>query len=408
MTPDTPSLTELDDLWARHSAAWRDTAQVTSAWQDAADLNPDLLRYEADDAFWETLAEAGVMLLVTREYEHLVLALAAPEGQPHISYWAVPHPSGITVDRARSRVYVASTRNPNQVYTLRPVTGFLPRGDVPLDDLSPGPLVPVASQFYPGALYIHELEMVGGALHANSVGQNAVVRLSDDAAFDYVWHPRCVEQVGAPVIGQNHIQLNSIAAGPTIDDSFFSASSTAIETLRPGDPDYPVDGRGVIFSGKTREPLVQGLTRPHSARLHDGALWVDNSGYGEVWRADIDTGAAEVVARLPGWTRGLAFYEGLAFVGTSRVIPRFAQYAPGLDVERSQCGLHILDRHSGAVRGSLHWPYGNQIFNIVWLPVNFCAGLPFPAQTARDAEREKRFFYAFQTNTEQRKSETKE
>ncbi|MFN8563871.1 MAG: DUF4915 domain-containing protein [Anaerolineae bacterium] len=84
---------------------------------------------------------------------------------------------------------------------------------------------------------------------------------------------------GTPVFGQNHIQLNSIAAGDSSKTSFFSASTDKISARRPGHRNFPVDKRGVIF-GATREPIARGLTRPHSVWPHDGKIWVDNSGYG--------------------------------------------------------------------------------------------------------------------------------
>ena len=143
----------------------------------------------------------------------------------------------------------------------------------------------------------------------------------------------------------NHLQLNSIGAGDTLEESFFSASTDQITELRPGDPRFPVDGRGVIFSGSSREPVARGLTRPHSARQHARKLWVDNSGYGEV--GYIDQERFQSIALLPGWTRGLCFFGSIMFVGTSRVLPRFAAYAPGLNVEDALCGVHALDIMSG-------------------------------------------------------------
>src|SRR5262249_14340443 len=162
------------------------------------------------------------------------------------------------------------------------------------------------------------------------VGQNAIIRLYDDGRYERVWWPRCIETEAGPVIGQNHIQLNSIAAGKNLQNSYFSASAERLSARRPGHKNFPVDKRGVIFSGKTREPMARGLTRPHSARLHQGRVWVDNSGYGELGVAE--SGGFEPIVRLPGWTRGLCFHGQVAFVGTSRVIPRFQHYAPGLDV----------------------------------------------------------------------------
>jgi uncharacterized protein (TIGR03032 family) len=150
----------------------------------------------------------------------------------------------------------------------------------------------------------------------------------------------------------------------------------------------------VIFSGRTREPIARGLTRPHSARLHEGAVWVDNSGYGEVGM--VADGRFTAVAKLPGWTRGLCFCGSVAFVGTSRVIPRFRQYAPGLDLDSSRCAVHALDSSTGRWLGTMSWPAGNQISAIDWLPSEVSLGFPFRTARTRASSREKALFYAFE------------
>jgi uncharacterized protein (TIGR03032 family) len=309
----------------------------------------------------------------------------------------LPHPSGLTVDRERGVVHVASTRNPNQLFDLQPVVGLLPRPDLPGPPPPGRPLVPARSRFYPGCTYMHDLAMIGGALHANAVGQNLVVRLEEDGGAVPVWWPRCIETDSGLAIERNYLQLNSIAAGPTVAQSFYSASADRISTRRPGHRNFAVDRRGVIFSGVTREPVVRGLTRPHSARLAaGGTLWVDNSGYGEVgFAAD---GRFTPVVRLPGWTRGLCFHGGIAFVGTSRVIPRFQRYAPGLDPAACECAVHALDMASGEILGSLIWPAGNQIFAIEWAPASWTSGFPFTVDRQRPGarQRETALFYAFQ------------
>lgn len=382
-----------DRMWARHDAAWRDPAQIAGQWREAAAVDPALLRAAARGAWWETLAACGVTLLVTREYEHLVLALRAGRRGPAMTYWPVPHPSGLAVDRRRGVVHVASTRNPNQVYDLMPVRGVLPRADVRPAGGADRPLVPVRSRFFPGCLYLHDLALIGGVLHANAVGMNAVVRLEDAGTWRRVWWPRCVETARGPEVTRNQLQLNSIAGGASPAASYFSASTDAPSARRPGHRHFPVDGRGVVFSGATREPIVRGLTRPHSARLHDGSLWVDNSGYGEV--GVVDRGRFVPVARMPGWTRGLCFHGRVAFVGTSRVIPRFRRYAPGLDVGASVCGVHALDTRTGRVLGSLVWPAGNQVFAMEAVSADFTTGFPFRVGARRAARRESRLFYAF-------------
>lgn len=389
-----PSRRERDGLWARHNAEWRDPAQVASHWKEARSTDPRLHRFKALGDWWEVLEASGITLLVTREYEHLVMALTVVDGKPVTTFMPLPHPSGLVVDRKRGVVYLASTRNPNQIFDFEPVVDLIPRADVKVEGWSGRPLVPVRARFYPGCSYLHDLALVGGVLHANAVGQNAVVRLEEDGSLRRVWWPRCIETPDGPVFEQNHIQLNSIAAGRDLSRSYFSASAEEISSRRPGHPGFPTDRRGVIFDGATREPMARGLTRPHSARMHRKRLWVANSGYGEL--GIIQKGGFEPVVRLPGWTRGLCFRGELAFAGTSRVIPRFRKYAPGLDVDSSLCGVHVVHTQTGEVLGSLVWPHGNQIFGVDWAPGNRVSGFPFTAG-ARATARTKKLFYAFTT-----------
>ncbi len=386
---------ELDAMWARHSAEWREPAQIASQWQEARDTDPKLLGFRVRGAWWDELKKSGITLLVTREYEHLVMALAAVNGKPQVTFMRLPHPSGLVVDRKRGIVHLASTRNPNQIYDLRPANGLVPRLDVKLETPLGRPLVPVRSHFYPGCSYLHDLALVGGVLHANAVGQNAVVRIGEDGSMSRAWWPRCIESPKGPIFEQNHIQLNSIAAGNDLESSFFSASADRISKRRPGHRDFPADGRGVIFDGATREPMVRGLTRPHSTRLHRGKLWVANSGYGEL--GFIRKGDFVPLARLPGWTRGLCLRGRTAFVGTSRVIPRFRRYAPGLDVDASICGVHAVDSGSGRILGSLIWPQGNQVFGLDWMPLRMSSGFPFAVQGRGQSARVKKLFYAYRT-----------
>jgi len=381
-------------LHAEADGAWRSPRAVPSLWPAADDVDERLLKHTERGAFWDTLADAGVTLLVTREYEHLLLALHASRGGPVVSYLPLPHPSGIAFDRRRGVVHVASTRNPNQVHDLVPAVAAPPDVGARPIRLPDRPLVPIRMRLLPGATYLHDLAMVGGVLHGNAVGKNAVVRIDDDGGATPVWWPRAVERRGGAQLDRNYLQLNSIAAGPTIRDSFFSASADAIGRRRPGDADFPVDRRGVVFSGRTREPIARGLTRPHSARLRRDQIWVDNSGYGEV--GICRDGTLEVVARPGGWTRGLAFAGGVAFVGTSRVLTRFKQYAPGLDPARCICGVHAIEIKSGKVLGSLVWPNGNQVFAIEPVPAAWSAGLPAVAGRRRP-EWERGLFYGFVT-----------
>ena len=182
-----PAPAELSAIWARHHAEWRDTAQVTSQWREAAQTEPRLLSHRVTGEWWELLAATGLTLLVTREYEHLVMALSCAGSEPNVTFFPMPHPSGMAVDPQRGVLHVASTRNPNQVYDLVPTCQLLARLDVPAETVAGNPLVPLRSRFLPGCLYLHDLAFIGGVLHANAVGQNAVIRLDSDGGYKPVW-----------------------------------------------------------------------------------------------------------------------------------------------------------------------------------------------------------------------------
>jgi uncharacterized protein (TIGR03032 family) len=389
----------LEPRWAEHASAWRDPAAVV-AWSESAPLVDSVaLRARVRGRFWEALAERDLTLIVTREYEHLVLGLAAPGGQPHATHLSLPHPSGVAFDPERGLVHIAATRNPNQLVTLAPLAAVRERGDLPIDPPPGRPLMPVRTRFLPGCLYLHDLALVGGVLHGNAVGENAVVRFDGDGGVERVWWPRTIEGPEGPDFSRNYLQLNSIAAGESIEASFFSASADRPGRLRPGHRRFPVDRRGVIMSGATRDTVVRGLTRPHSARLHKGQLWVANSGYGELGLCT--DGSFEPQLRLRGWTRGLCFAGDIACVATSRVIPRFAQYAPGLDVNRSECAVHIVDPVRAEVLGSLVWPAGNQIFAIEAVPSAFTAGFVREGTRRPSARDMARLYYSFDVEENQ-------
>jgi uncharacterized protein (TIGR03032 family) len=374
---------DLDKSWTRYSAEWRDGAQITSQWREANSVDPRLLVTRVRGRWRETLESLGITLLVTREYEHLLMGLSESGGRMRTSYLPVPHPSGLVADRDRSQVHLASTRNPNQVFLLRPITAFLGRHDInPMRTKEAiGRLTTVASSLYPGSLYLHDLALIDGALYGSATGHNAVVRLSLDGRFEVAWWPKCIEDAVGPDFSRNYIQLNSIAAGPTLADSFFTASTAKPGRLRPGHLNYPVDRRGVIFSAATGEAICMGLTRPHSARFHQGGVWVANSGYGEI--GFVSDGRLEVVRRLPGWTRGLCLVRDVAFVGVSRVIPKYSRYAPGLDPQGSQCGVYAISSNTGEILGSIRWPHGNQIFALDWIGSTLCQGCLFEPSPRR-------------------------
>lgn len=169
-------------LWAQHHAALRDPQQIVAQWREASDIDPALLEMRVRGAWWEAVDQAGLTLIVTREYEHLVMAFCVRDGKRRVSYLHLPHPNGLAVDAERQRLFVASTRNPNLVFDFAPCAAELPprQGGA----AAAGLLLPTRARYLPGCLYTHDLALIGGRLFANAVGLNAVVRLPENGALN--------------------------------------------------------------------------------------------------------------------------------------------------------------------------------------------------------------------------------
>src|SRR5689334_2889828 len=91
--------TDFSAVWARHTAEWRDPAQICSQWREASTLDARLLEWKASGAWWSTLERLKATVLVTREYEHLVMAASLRGSRPRLSFLPLPHPSGLAIDR---------------------------------------------------------------------------------------------------------------------------------------------------------------------------------------------------------------------------------------------------------------------------------------------------------------------
>ncbi len=134
---------------------------------------------------------------------------------------------------------------------------------------------------------------------------------------------------------------------------------------------------GVVVDVATSETVLSGLCMPHSPRWHEGALWLLNSGRGQLLRADPDRGRWDVVATLPGYARGLHLLGEYAFVALSQ-IRETATFA-GMPVTRQHrqlvCGVFAVHCPSGRIAARLQFEAPvRELFDVRVLP-----GVRFPA-----------------------------
>jgi uncharacterized protein (TIGR03032 family) len=205
------------------------------------------------------------------------------------------------------------------------------------------------------ACYVPRTLHVTGELDAHDLGIDAQSRVmfvntrfnclattSDTHSFTPLWRPPFV----SALVDEDRCHLNGLAM-----DQGRPAYVTAVsrsDTI-DGWRDRRDDG-GVVIDVATGEIVCSGLSMPHSPRLHRGALWLLNSGTGEL--GVVADGQFEPRVFCPGFVRGLAFHDNLAFVGLSK--PRYERFE-GLALDQrlkdadseAWCGVQVIDLDRG-------------------------------------------------------------
>ena len=133
---------------------------------------------------------------------------------------------------------------------------------------------------------------------------------------------------------------------------------------------------GILMDIDRNEIMLRGLSMPHSPRWYQDTLWLLESGEGTLARVDLPSRRREMVAQVPGFTRGIDFVGPLAFIGLSQVRER-AVFSGIPLVERLSertCGVWVVHIESGETIGFLRFEEGVQeIF-----AVQVLRGIRFP------------------------------
>lgn len=219
-----------------------------------------------------------------------------------------------------------------------------------------------------GDLDIHDIgiERDGTPMFVNTLF-SCLARPSVTASFVPVWQPGFVSRLAA----EDRCHLNGLAMQDGVP-RYVTAVSRA--DIADGWRERRVDG-GVVLDVASGEVVCGGLSMPHSPRLHQGRLWVLNSGAGEFGYVDLATGRFESVCFLPGYLRGLTLVGDFALVGLSTC--RENRTFSGLPLDAAlakrdaepRCAIAVVDLRSG---DAVHWlrieGVVKELYDVVALP----------------------------------------
>ncbi len=362
LLPRTEKLAERSrELLARPTAPPR-----TAKWSAPAD-SP--LRSVYTQNFPEFLNQLGSSLLVSTYQTGKLICARYDGGQLNTHFRDFPRPMGLAVAPGRiaigTRAEVLDYRNfPAVAQKVEPQgkhdACFLPR-----------------NKHFTGDIRIHEVEFAQGELWLVATNFSCLATLDAEHSFLPRWKPPFISQLTA----EDRCHLNGICV---IDDEPRFVTALGETDAAGGWRENKASG-GVLIDIESGETVLRGLSMPHSPRWYDGRMWVLESGKGTISVADLDAGTVETVAELPGFTRGLLFAGGLAFVGLSQV--RETATFGGLPLmerlDERLCGVWAVNPQNGQIAGFLRFEeLVQEVFDVELL-----TGLRYPeiAEEGSDA-----------------------
>ena len=315
-------------------------------------------RYAYSPALDDLLRRTGVSLLISTYQACKLAVVRMVGGRASTLLRTFEAPMGIAVRPDRIAVGVK-----NQIWILRATTADGSQSG----DADGGCFLPRSSHVT-GDIRIHELAWAGDDVWFVNTRFSCLCTLDAEYSFVPRWRPPFVSALAA----EDRCHLNGLAL---VDGRPKLVTALGESDEADGWRTNKESG-GIVIDVPSGEIIAHGLSMPHSPRCFDGRIWLLDSGTGRVVVLDPVTGKNETVAVLPGYTRGLAFYGGYAFVGLSRI--RETATFGGLPIsERGgelECGVWAVDVESGQTIPLLRFERGvEEIFAV--------DVLPFPAPT---------------------------
>ncbi len=301
--------------------------------------------------FPELLRQLNISLFVTTYQAQRVLVFSPNKEKLFMLMRVFPRPTGLAI--SNDRMALSSKHQMlvfERVYDVRSVDGE----KEPFDYC----FAPRISHIC-GDVQGHEVAFIKDKLHFINTRFNCISVPSQKYSFEIVWKPKFI----SAIVPEDRCHLNGFA----VEDQKIKYLTCLARTDRKEEwREHKRDG-GVIINYDNSEIVTSGLSMPHSPRLYMGALWVLNSGKGQLEKVDITNGQRTVVARLPGFLRGLTFVGQYAFVGLSRI--REKKTFGGLEIEEQakdlECAIYCIDLSKGTLAGFIRFTRGvEELFDI--------------------------------------------
>jgi uncharacterized protein (TIGR03032 family) len=214
-----------------------------------------------------------------------------------------------------------------------------------------------------GELRTHELAWVGSELWFVNTLFSCLCSLDAEYSFLPRWKPPFVSKL-AP---EDRCHLNGLAVE---EGRVLYATALGETDLSGGWRENRASG-GCLIDVPRNVVVARQFAMPHSPRVHQGKVWLLDSGRGRLVLVDPATGHSETIAQLPGYPRGLAVAGPYAFIGLSRLRPGrgFEGFPLCNRADELKAGVAVVELARGHLVALLEFTEGvHETFDVQLLP----------------------------------------
>ena len=297
------------------------------------------------------LAHYGISLLISTYQAGKLAVVSAWQDKLRLAFHNFDQPMGVAARPERIAIGVRG-----QVWQLNNAPDIAPRIE---PALSHDAAFVTRTSHVTGEIHSHDMAWAGDELWVVNTLFSCLCTLHPQYSFVPRWRPPFISALAA----EDRCHLNGLALDAEGPKYVTALGQTDVaQGWRPG----KATG-GLLIDVNSSETVLTGLAMPHSPRIHEGRLWLLDSGTGRLVLPDLHTGQLTTVAELPGYTRGLSFFGPYAFVGLSRI--RETSTFGGLPIAERRadlkCGVWVVDCRSGRVAVFLEFKTGvEEIFDV--------------------------------------------
>ncbi|MEQ9008289.1 MAG: TIGR03032 family protein, partial [Ekhidna sp.] len=167
------------------------------------------------------------------------------------------------------------------------------------------------SSWYTGGVDTHDISYGKGGLWAVITQFSCIAQLDPRFSFLPKWKPNFISELRPG----DRCHLN----GMTLKDGIPKYVTALGQSDKPGGwRDQKLDG-GILMDVESNEIILDGLAMPHSPRLTGDDIFYLQSAKGELWKYHVPSKSNELICEVPGFARGMSFYNGFLFIGLSKI-----------------------------------------------------------------------------------------